>query len=71
MNGVALGLIMALGPGCGRRDGTGDAGMTGMTGMCPLWRGDVSTFEPNVSSFWPDVSTFRPNVSTSAGEVSS
>ncbi|MDE2903597.1 MAG: hypothetical protein OXP73_11285 [Chloroflexota bacterium] len=54
-----LGLIMALGPGCGRRDGTGDAGMTG---MCPLWRA-------NVSSSWPDVSAFRRNVSTSAGRV--
>ena len=43
----------------------------GMTGMCPLWQANVSSFEGHASSFWPDVSTFRPNVSTLAGHVSS
>ena len=42
-----------------------------MTGMCPPWRANVSTFERNVSSFGPDVSTFRPNVSSFGGNVSS
>ena len=36
----------------------------GMTGMCPLW-------QANVSSFWPEVSTFRPNASSFGGNVSS
>ncbi len=72
---VALGLIMVLGPGRRRRDGEGDAGMTG---RCQLdrvnvstLRPDVSTFRPNVSSFGVNVSTLRAEVSTLAGKVAS
>ena len=55
------------GSSAGSEQGSGDAAMTG---MCPLWRADVSSFLPDVSSFRPDVSTFWPKVSTLAGQVS-
>ena len=60
---VALEVIMALGPGRGRREGGGK------TGRCSGGWGDVFSFLPNVFSFRANVFTFRPNVFTLAGEV--